>query len=50
MYYPTTFLDSLQYNEMGTKFLRCYGRTIGFSDPVDLWVIKMKKAHDPLRI
>ena len=22
---------------------------IGFSDLVDLWVIKIKKAHDPLR-
>ena len=22
---------------------------IGFSDPVDLWVIKIKKAYDPLR-
>ena len=38
----------LQYilNYKGSFFIY---HVIGFSDLVDLWVIKIKKAHDPLR-
>ena len=37
-----TFTGCLQY-----KFIT--NNVIGFSDLFDLWVIKIKKAHDPLR-